>query len=219
MPGPGGPGGGPGGGFGGPGGGFGGPGMGGGRRPPSGGMHMGGSMHMGGGPRPAGGGMHMGGGGSGCAGTMGTVLIVVFVVIALLGASMQALFQSPAFFLIVVAAIIAVIGLFIYKMYDRHKDAEEEDAKATERILNTPLEKYGSEADEELDDLESKYAKAAGVETSKRRRAGGSNVAFCPECGAKALTSTQRYCATCGAELPTTGLSGSGGQSPDSSTN
>ena len=218
MPGPGGPGGGPGGGFGGPGGGmggFGGPGMGGGsHRPPGGGM-------MGGSPRPTGGGFHMGGG-SGCAGTMGTVLIVVFVIIAFLGVGMQALFQSPAFFLIVVAAIIAVIGLFIYKMYDRHKDAEAEDAKATERILNTPLEKYGDEADEELEDLESKYAQAAGVDSGKKaKRGSGPNVAFCPECGAKVLTSTQAFCASCGSELPTTGSAKgtAGAQSPDSSTN
>ena len=169
------------------------------------------------------GGMPRGGGGSGCGGTLGTVLIVVLLVVCLCAAAFQSLFESDAFMVIVIAALVGVVGLIVYKLYDRRKDAEEEETKATERMLKTPLEKYGDETDEELDALEKKYDGAARSPGT----AGGGSVAFCPSCGAKILSDGQAFCASCGAALPkggggsseTASQGDSAAQSADSSTN
>lgn len=73
------------------------------------------------------------------------------------GKQMMKVNRSPIYYIVVIGAI----GLAVFACYKMWKKRKEEDAarkKRAEEILNTPLEKFGTNGDI-IDDLEKKYEK------------------------------------------------------------
>ena len=112
--------------------------------------------------------------------------------------------------ILIIVVIVVVIALVLrYKAKVKEAEARKEEAKATERILNTPLEKLGeNDAFEGLDDLEEKYAEAAGVEPSKKKSGAAHSpskgAGRCSRCGTPLEYKGQAFCQTCGARFVAT---------------
>lgn len=60
--------------------------------------------------------------------------------------------------LIVCVAIILIV-LILFKWWKKVQERKKEETEATERILNTPLEKFGDTSNKDLNDLMDKYDK------------------------------------------------------------
>ena len=166
----------------------------------------------------------------------------LFAIIALSLILFALVFLDETTRLIVVAGVIGVAVLVVdargkAEARDAEARKEEARAKATERILKTPLERLSEDDEfEGLDDLEEKYAEAAGVEVPKKTRGSASapskGAGHCSRCGTPLEYKGQEYCHHCGAKFVTTvhvdkqpgagrgpTAAGPGPQSPDSSLN
>ena len=71
------------------------------------------------------------------------------------GKRMMQVNRSPIFYIVFVGVF--GLGIFAgYKAWKNHRDKESARKKRAEEILNTPLEKFGTNGDV-IDDLEKKY--------------------------------------------------------------
>lgn len=73
------------------------------------------------------------------------------------GERMMSVTRSPIYYIIIVV-IGAGVGVLIYRVQKSHKEKEAARKKRAEEILNSPLEKFGTNGDV-IDELEKKYEK------------------------------------------------------------
>ena len=153
---------------------------------------------------------------------LGVFWVILMVMMGIMGffetleAHNPALVVPVMILLVIVVLIVIVLIVYLvlrYKAKAQEAEARKAQAKATERILNTPLEKFSdSEGEfENLEDLEEKYAEAAGVEPPRkaadaRGSSGGSSkgAGRCSRCGTPLEFKGQTYCQKCGAKFVTT---------------